>query len=109
MSDAVTLEREVDVAFEKIPEPFYINEQAEVNIAVQRLQNVVKIPASVVVQSGGKLGVWIAKDAHAHFVAIEKIGQSDTEVAVKNITPSMQIIVPNAKKKRLKDWMKIHL
>ena len=50
MSDAVTLEREVNVAFSTLPKPFYINEQAEVNIIAESFHNVLKIPSSVVIQ-----------------------------------------------------------
>jgi len=39
-SDAITGEREVDVYFKKLPIPFYINEQAEVNIATKTLKNI---------------------------------------------------------------------
>ena len=109
MSDAVTLEREIDVAFVKIPKPFYINEQAEVSINIKTLSDVLKIPAKVVVQNGGKLGVWIVEDGYANFKTIEKMAQNENEVAVKNLTKNMSILVPNASKKPLKDGMKIHL
>ena len=109
VSDAVTLEREIDVAFENIPEPFYINEQAEVSIDVKTYTNVVKIPLKVVVQNGGKLGVWIVEKFRAKFQTIEKIAQDDKSVAVKNLSKDMKIIVPNTRKKPLKDGMKIHL
>lgn len=108
MSDAVTLEREVDVAFDAIPLPFYINEQAEVNIELKRVQNVLKIPASVVVQNSGKLGVWILKNGHAYFHEIEIIAQNGVEVAVKDFSKTAQIVVPNIKKKPLQEGMKIH-
>ena len=109
MSDAVTLEREIDVAFVEIPEPFYINEQAEVKVAIERFTNVVKIPSTVVVQQGGVLGVWVAKDLKAKFIKLDKIAQNDDAVAVKNIPTSTKIIVPDAHKKPLKDGMKIQL
>ena len=109
MSDVVTLEREIDVAFMITPKPFYINEQAEVSINIKTLSDVLKIPAKVVVQNSGKIGVWILKDGRAHFKVIEKIAQDEHEVAVKNLTKEMTVLVPNASKKPLKDGMKIHL
>ena len=108
MSDAVTLEREVDVAFETLPAPFYINEQAEVHIVTQNLSDVVKIPSNVVVQRNGKLGIWLVDNEHAKFQAIEKIAQNDKEIAVANIDKSSRIIVPNAKKKPLSDGARVH-
>ncbi|MFT5836486.1 MAG: RND family efflux transporter MFP subunit [Sulfurimonas sp.] len=109
MSDSVTLEREVNVAFRTIPKPFYINEQAEVIITVESFHNVLKIPSSVVVQRKGKLGIWLLKDGHAKFLKIKKIAQSDKEVAISNIDANSKIIVPNPSKKNLNDGMKIHL
>jgi RND family efflux transporter MFP subunit len=108
MSDAVTLEREIDVAFETIPKPFYINEQAEIQIDVKTYSDVLKIPLNVIVQKKGKLGIWIAKDKHAHYLNIEKIAQNDSEIAIANIDKNTQIIVPDSHKKPLSDGMKIH-
>jgi len=109
MSDAVTLERTIAVGFNSIPKPFFINEQAEVSINIEIFNDVVKVPSSVVVQNGGKLGVWVVNDSHANFKVIDTIAQNEKEVGVKNLTKDTKIIVPNADKKPLKDGMKIHL
>ena len=109
VSDSVTLEREIDIAFQEIPQPFYINEQAQVQIAVEHHKDIVKIPAKLLVQNAGKLGVWIAKDTHAHFVKCEIIAKNSHEVGVKNLPLTAQIIVPNSHKKPLKEGMSIHL
>ena len=109
MSDPVTLEREIDVAFEKVPEPFYINEQAEVSIEVKRYEDVLKLPLHVLVQNGGVWGVWSVHNGHAHFLALEEKIQSSREVSASNLEPSLQVIVPNPNKKPLKEGMKIHL
>jgi RND family efflux transporter MFP subunit len=108
MSDAVTLEREVFVSFELIPKPFYINEQAEVQIEVQTYKDVFKLPLEVIVQVKGELGVWISKNNHAHFLKIEKIAQSDEEIAISNIDKNMQILLPDTSKITLKEGMKIN-
>lgn len=109
MSDAVTLEREIDVAFVKTPKPFYINEQAEVKIAIKKLNSVVKIPLNLIVQEAGAMGVWVEKNEHAQFVKLEEVGHSDDAVAVKNFDKASKILVPNPKKKPLSNGMKIHL
>jgi len=109
ISDAVTLEREVDVAFNTLPKPFYINEQAQVKIALKSYENVLKIPLSVIVQRNGNLGVWTLKNEKASFLKVEKIAQSDSEMAISNGTTNMQIILPDNTKKPLSDGMKIHL
>ena len=109
ISDAVTLEREVYISFLNTPKPFYINEQAEVKIAIKKFTNVVKIPSKVTVQNGGKFGVWIVQDSKAKFKVVDKIAQNDDEIAVKNFSKELKIIVPNRFKKPLKNGMKIHL
>lgn len=108
VSDAVTFERVIDVGFVHNPQPFYINEQAEVRVALKSYSNLVKIPSSVVVQNGGKSGVWTLQNGHAKFVKIQIIAQTDDAVGVSNLTKNIKIIVPDAKKKALKNGMKIH-
>jgi RND family efflux transporter MFP subunit len=108
MSDAVTLEREVYVAFEVIPKPFYIHEQAEVEIIVKTYENVLKLPLEILVQEKGEIGIWISKNNHAHFLKIEKIAQSDDEIAISNIKKDMQIIMPNINNITLKEGMRIN-
>ena len=109
MSDAVTLEREIDVVFDKIPEPFYINEQAEVSIETKRYEDVLKIPLDVVIQNGGSWGVWTVKEKHAHFLELKKRLQSSGEMSAENLSKALQIIIPDPKKKPLTEGMKIHL
>ena len=108
MSDAVTLERKINVAFETIPEPFYINEQALVIINVKQYKNVLKIPLKVVVQNNGKLGMWIVKKGHAHFVVIDKLARNEREVAILNGDKNSPVIVPDKHKKPLSEGMVIY-
>jgi len=109
MSDDVTLEREIYIAFKNIPKPFYINEQAEVNINVKTYTDVLKVPLKVIVGKNGKIGIWILKESHAHFLRVEKIAQNNNEMAISNLDKNIQIIVPDTSKKPLSDGMKIHL
>jgi len=109
VSDPVTLEREVDVAFITIPKPFYINEQAETTIYTGSYSHILKIPLKVVVQQNGKAGVWISKEGHAHFQPLEKIAQDEKYIAVSNLDKESRIIVPDSTKKSLKEGMRIHL
>lgn len=109
MSDPVTLEREIDVAFEVIPQPFYINEQAEVAIEVKHYSDVLKVPSRVVVQENGIWGVWYVQQKHAHFLSLEERIQNSSETTASNLSDDLSIIVPNSKKKPLKEGMKVHL
>lgn len=108
VSDMVTLEREVDVAFVNIPKPFYINEQAEIEIYTQNLKNILKIPMKVIVQNSGKIGVWILKDQHANFKEIKKIAQNTDFIAISNLNEKSLIIVPDSTKKPLSDGLRVY-
>ncbi len=100
-SDAITQEKEIDVAFEKLPIPFYINEQAEVLIATKRFSNVVKISSKFLVSKNGSLGMWVKKDSKAHFKKLDIIARGENEVSASNLSIDDKIIVASSKKKPL--------
>ena len=107
-SDAVTGEREVDVSFENLPIPFYINEQAEVLIETKHLKNVVTIPSNLIVYQDKKSGVWIEKESKAHFLALDIIAISQGKVAASNLSTSERVLRPSQSKKALKEGSKVH-
>ncbi|WP_297442033.1 efflux RND transporter periplasmic adaptor subunit [Sulfurimonas sp.] len=107
-SDAVTQEREVDIAFDNLPIPFYINEQAEVSIAVQELHKVVKIPSKLIVYKDAKAGVWVDENMQAHFVAVEILAIADDMTAVAGIDAKSVILTPSKSKKPLYEGAKIY-
>jgi len=107
-SDAVTQEREVDVAFEKLPIPFYINEQAEVLIHTKTLQNVVTVPTKVIVHKNAKSGVWIVENEKAHFQKVTLLGINAQTAAVDNLAANADVIVPAKNKKPLFEGARVH-
>ena len=108
-SDAVTQEREVNIGFKELPIPFYINEQARVNIEVKTINNALKIPLTTLAYKDKKEGVWILKDNKAYFKALDIEAKSDDEVAIKDgINKDDLILIPNNSKKPLSDGMRIH-
>lgn len=109
VSDLVTLEREIAIGFETLPTPFYINEQAEVEIEVAKYENALKIPARLVVTKDGKKGVWVANSDNAHFQEISILAQNDEEVAVSSgINQQSELLLYNGGNKPLSDGMKIY-
>ncbi len=108
-SDPVTLEREVDVAFDKVPIPFYINEQAQVIISTKKFQDLVKVPARLIVYKDEMCGVWVAKNGKAHLQKVKIIARGEDEVGVKGIGLSDKLIIVTPKNKPLKEGMRIHL
>ncbi len=108
-TDAVTLEKEVDVAFKTLPKPFYINEQAEVNIVTSRLKEVLKIPANTLVYHDLTPGIWTAYENKAHFMAVKVLARDKGEVAVSGIDADTVILIVSETKKPLSEGMRIHL
>lgn len=107
-SDAKTLEKEVDVAFENLPTPFYINEQAEVNIITSTLNNVLKIPPQAIVYDNLKPGVWTDKDGKAHFKSVKLLARGESEVAIFGIDKDTDILIQSDNKRPLTEGMRIH-
>ena len=102
VSDAVTQEREVDVGFEKIPEPFYINEQAEVLITIETFKGLYKIPLRYLVTYKGKKGIWIRENGEAHFQILSIVAEDSEFAGVeKGVDDQTEILIPDEKKKPL--------
>ncbi len=108
ITDAITLERRINIGFKTIPEPFYINEQAMVLINVKQYKNVLKIPLNIVVYKNGKTGIWVLKNKHAHFFVLDELSRNDIEMAISNIDRNIRIIVPDMHKKPLSEGMVIY-
>jgi RND family efflux transporter MFP subunit len=105
VTDLVTEEREVDVAFKKLPIPFYINAQGNVAINVKTYKNIYKIPANVIVYKNKKPGVWVKIGDRAEFKEIKIIDRNDKFVIIND--KNLKIIVPDSKKAALKNGSKV--
>ncbi len=106
-SDAVTQEREVDVAFAKVPVPFYLNEQAKVHIQTQVLHNVVTIPAELLRFENGSYGVWVNQNYKAHFQKVTLLGISGKRAAVKGLEAKAVLLDVRKRKDPLFEGKKI--
>ena len=102
VSDSVTQEREVDVGFQKIPEPFYMNEQAEVLITVETFKGLYKIPLRYLLTRKGQKGIWIRQDGQAHFKVLSIIAEDGEFAGITDgIDNQTEILIPDEKKKPL--------
>jgi multidrug efflux pump subunit AcrA (membrane-fusion protein) len=108
ITDLVTLERKINVSFSEIPEPFFINEQARVIIALRQYDDVVKVPLKVVVQKEGKPGMWVVRDGRADFTFIDALAANETEMAMADGDTAVSIIIPDSSKKSLRKGMRIY-
>jgi len=107
-SDAVTQEREVNVAFDTLPLPFYINEQAEVRIASQTYKEVVKVPLKALAYYKEKTGVWTEESGKAHFVPVKVIARGHSEAVVTGVDAGREILIESNSKKPLKEGADVH-
>ncbi len=110
MSDAVTQERQVNISFDTLPLPFYINEQAQVAITTEVFSDILAIKAAHLSFRNGKNGVWIVQNNTAHFQKLEILARSGKFVAVKSgVDESTKILVPDSSKKPFSEGMRVHL
>ena len=107
-SDAVTQEKEVDIAFNNLPIPFYINEQAEVLISTKHFSNITKIPLKALVYQDGEPCVWVNKERKAHCQKVEIIAQNKNSIGVVNFDTNSKIIVISPSNKTLSEGMRVH-
>ena len=102
--DLVTNEKEVNLVFD-VPKPFFIGAQLDAKILTKTYKDVYKIPLNVVVFYNKKQGVWIKQNNKAHFLPLNMKIKNDKFVKIDN--PSLEIIVPDPKKKPLKEGTKV--
>jgi HlyD family secretion protein len=109
INNAVTNEREVDVSFDMLPLPFYLEEQASVEIQTDRLNNVVKISSKALSFYNKREGVWVVQaDDTIHFKVLEVIAKDGESIAVKGLEGDEKIAIEDPKKKGFKEGMKIY-
>ncbi len=108
INNSVTNEREIDVSFDNLPIPFYLEEQAIVDIDIKNLKNIIKVPTKALTIYKEKEGVWIVDNNIIHFKPIKVLAYSKSSVATKDITITDRLVIPNPKKKSLNDGMKIY-
>ncbi len=108
INNSVTNEREVDVAFDNLKIPFYLEEQASVSITTRKLRNIIKIPTKTLVIYKEKTGVWMLdKESKAKFMPLDILAYQRKYAGIKAFDISHKILIPNPKKKPLSNGMKI--
>ena len=108
INNEVTNEREIDVSFETLPIPFYLAEQAIVDIEIRTLKNITRVPLKALTIYNEKSGVWIATEGVVSFKALDILAYSDKYIATKEISTEEILVIPNPKNKALKNGMKIY-
>jgi RND family efflux transporter MFP subunit len=105
----ITYEREIDVAFDNLPIPFYMQEQAIVDININSLKNITKVPNKALSFYDKKEGVWLLKGQKVEFKPINIIARGENTIATKDISSSDRLVIEDPKKKPLSNGMTIYL
>jgi HlyD family secretion protein len=92
--DTVTRELEVDVKFEKLPEPLVIGEEAEVDIDTG-LQSGPAVPLSAILESNGSKGVFVVSNDVVNFRPVSLGLQDGQRTAVLNGLKEGELVVLN--------------
>ncbi|MCF6341067.1 MAG: efflux RND transporter periplasmic adaptor subunit [Sulfurimonas sp.] len=108
VNNSVTNEREIDIGFDKLPIPFYMQEQAIIDINIKELKNIIKVPLVALSIYKEKNGVWIQRKNKVEFKELEILAYSDKFGATKDISIEDKLVIPNPNKKALTNGMKIY-
>ena len=52
--------------------------------------------------------MWVVREKHAYFTAIDKIAKNETEMAIAKVDKNSLIIIPDRRKKSLSEGMRIY-
>ncbi len=108
INNSVTNEREIDISFENLPIPFYLQEQAIIDIKIKELKDILKVPSSALTVYKENSGVWIVKDDTINFKPLKILAYDNQGAATKDLSTSDILVIPDPKKKTLKNGMKIY-
>jgi len=109
INNSVTNEREVDIVFKNLPIPFYLEEQANVEIVTKHLKNILKISTKALRFYEKKEGVWIVQaDNTLHFKVLKVLAKDGESIVVEGLNGNEKLAIADAKKKSFKEGMKIY-
>jgi HlyD family secretion protein len=98
LSDAVTEERLVMVAFDQPPVGLTLNEMAEVTLTLPARSNALTLPPAALVRQNGQTGVFTMDDGRAKFVAVSVGIRTENGVEILDgLTEGAQVVTQKAK------------
>lgn len=108
INNPITYEREIDIAFDNLPIPFYLEEQATVKIDISTLKDVIKVPTIALVIHKEQNGVWVLNGDKVKFKPLKILAYENKMAAVEGLSLDTKLVIPDPKKKSLSDGMKIY-
>ncbi|HIP61936.1 MAG TPA: HlyD family efflux transporter periplasmic adaptor subunit [Sulfurovum sp.] len=108
VNNSITNERGINIGFTNLPIPFYLEEQAVIEVQVKELQDIVKVATSALAFYQEEEGVWLLQDGIVKFKPLKILAYDSKGIATKTITAQETIVIPDPKKKSLSNGMKIY-
>lgn len=98
LSDALTEERLVMVAFDKTPTGLTLNEMAEVTLNLPARSNALTLPPAALVRQAGQTGVFAVEDGRARFVTVNVGIRTENGVEILDgLTEGAQVVTQKSK------------
>lgn len=98
LSDAVTEERLVMVAFDQPPAGLTLNEMAEVTLTLPARSSALTLPPAALVRQAGQTGVFAVDDGRARFVTVNVGIRIENAVEILNgLTEGAQVVTQKSK------------
>lgn len=98
LSDAVTEERLVMVAFDQPPAGLTLNEMAEVTLTLPARSNALTLPPAALVRQAGQTGVFAVEEGRARFVAVNVGIRTENAVEILDgVAEGAQVVTQKAK------------
>jgi HlyD family secretion protein len=98
VSDAVTEERLVMVAFDQPPPGLTLNEMAEVTLTLPARRNALILPPAALVRQAGQTGVFTVADGRAGFVAVNVGMRTENGVEILDgLTEGVQVVTQKSR------------
>jgi len=98
LSDAVTEERLVTVAFDQPPAGLTLNEMAEVTLNLPARSNALTLPPAALVRQAGQTGVFAVEEGRARFVTVNVGIRTENAVEILDgIAEGAQVVTQKSK------------
>ena len=107
-NNKITNERNIRVRFDTLPKPYYLEEQAYVNINIGSFYNIAMIPVNSVIKHAGKSSVWIISNNKASLKQINILARNNKFIATNDLSINDRVITSTENKAKLVSGMSVY-
>jgi hypothetical protein len=92
-NNKITNERNIRVTFDTLPDPYYLEEQAYVDIDTGKFSNVGMIPVNSVIKHAGKSSVWVISGGKAKLKQINILARNGKFIATNDLNMKDRVVI----------------